>query len=288
MRLNEFFTSRKKLTEVKAMPGVGAIHISEIEPTLDYLEKLLHIDLKNNVIGSVGKKEFSGDMDVALDIPAEEIPAFMEKLDAMPEILDMAQTSVIITKIKIAGYDPSNDTDKYGKVYVRTGYVQLDFMPGDPKWKKVYYHSPTEEESKYKGVFRNILLNDIAINFNRQASDEKIPDGRPAKVTRFMWSPKLGLVQIVRTPAMNKAGTGYTKTHNDAIVAGPWKSPEEIVHVLNLGDINSLNSYESLKIAIEKNYPTELVQKILTDFANNVTVKDIGVPEDIQQLVAGE
>ena len=50
------------------MPGVGAIHIDEIEPTLDALEKKLGIDLKNNVLGSVGKREFSGDIDVALEI----------------------------------------------------------------------------------------------------------------------------------------------------------------------------------------------------------------------------
>jgi len=45
-----------KLFEGGAMPGVGPIHIDEIEPTLDALEKSLGIDLKNNVLGSVGKK----------------------------------------------------------------------------------------------------------------------------------------------------------------------------------------------------------------------------------------
>ena len=33
------------LTEGGAMPGVGAIHIDEIEPTLDSLEKILGIKL---------------------------------------------------------------------------------------------------------------------------------------------------------------------------------------------------------------------------------------------------
>jgi hypothetical protein len=36
------------LHEGGAMSGVGAIHIDEIEPTLDKLEQILGIDLKNN------------------------------------------------------------------------------------------------------------------------------------------------------------------------------------------------------------------------------------------------
>jgi hypothetical protein len=70
-----------RLNEGGAMPGVGPIHISEIEPTLDALEKVLGIDLKNNVLGSVGKKEFSGDIDVALQIDTDKIPEFTKRLE---------------------------------------------------------------------------------------------------------------------------------------------------------------------------------------------------------------
>ena len=34
----------------------------------------------NNTLGSVGKREFSGDIDVALQIQPEELPAFIEEL----------------------------------------------------------------------------------------------------------------------------------------------------------------------------------------------------------------
>jgi hypothetical protein len=67
-----------RLTEGGAMAGVGAIHADEIGPTLDKLEKILGIDLKNNTLGSVGKKEFSGDIDIALDIKTEDLPAFVK------------------------------------------------------------------------------------------------------------------------------------------------------------------------------------------------------------------
>ena len=77
------------LTEGGAMPGVGAIHIDEIEPTLDSLEKILGIDLKNNTLGSVGKKEFSGDIDIALDIKTEDLPAFVKKLESIPMSIEI-------------------------------------------------------------------------------------------------------------------------------------------------------------------------------------------------------
>ena len=265
-----------KLFEGGAMPGVGPIHISEIEPTLDALEKVLGIDLKNNVLGSVGKKEFSGDIDVALQIDSEKIPEFVEKLEKTPEVEDIAKSSVIMTKVKIIGYDESKKTAK-----PRTGYVQVDFMPGDPGWLKTYYHSPAENESKYKGVFRNIMISSICIFLDVKESDETIDDGRPVEIERWLWSPTDGLVRVKRTPVPNKAGTGYTKKNKNEIIDGPYRTADEIAEQLKLDSAKDLNSYESLKSAIEKNYDPELVKKILDSFASNSVVQDIGVPDDL-------
>lgn len=266
------------LTEGGAMPGVGAIHIDEIQPTLDSLEKILGIDLKNNVLGSVGKKEFSGDIDVALDIKNEDLPEFIKKLESIPEVLDIAKSSVIMTKVKIADYDPNKQVQ--GKP--RTGYVQLDFMPGDPGWLKTYYHAPYEKDSKYKGVFRNLLLASITGQLNRKDSEQKIPDGRPMQSERYMWSPNDGLVRILRTPEPNKKGDGYTKKNINKIIDGPYKNPDEIAKMLKLNSADDLYSYESLRKAMDKNYSPELVKTILTDFSANPTVRDIGVPTDIK------
>jgi hypothetical protein len=265
------------LNEGGAMPGVGPIHIDEIEPTLNALEKILKIDLKNNVLGSVGKKEFSGDIDVALQIDPDDIPSFVEKLKRVPEILDIAKSSVIMTKVKIVDFDQSKQTTK-----PRTGYVQVDFMPGDPGWMKTYYHSPSETESKYKGVFRNIMIATICAVYERNASAEKIEDGRPVEVTRWMWSPSDGLVRIKRTPVPNKAGTGYTKKNKNEIIEEPIKDAPGIAKALGLDGPEDLNSYESLKQAIEKNYPEEMVRDILDSFAQNKQVQDIGVPDELR------
>ena len=113
-------TRSVKLTEGGSMPGVGAIHIDEINPTLIPLEKELGIDLRNNALGSVGKREFSGDIDVALKISTDELPTFIKKLENSPQILGVAKSSVIMTKsgkvvyydVKVGSYYDS-DTDIY-------------------------------------------------------------------------------------------------------------------------------------------------------------------------------
>lgn len=276
------------LQESGSAPGVGPIHISEIQPTLVPLSKELGVDLYQQALGSVGKKQFSGDIDVAINIPPEELDAFAEKLKANPKILYFERTSVFITKIKIEGYnknltykDPQTGEDK-GVPKGRTGFVQLDFMPGDPGWLKTYYHSPDEKESKYKGVYRNILLSTIAAVYDRKDSQETIPDGRPVESERYMWSGKDGLVRIKRTPAVRKDGQGYTKANKNVIVGNGTKNPEEIAKRLGLDSAADLNSFESLLDAIKKNYGPKDVQQIVTGFIDNSVVKDIGVPSELQ------
>ena len=264
------------LTEGGSMPGVGPIHIDEIEPTLNALEKVLGIDLKDNVLGSVGKKEFSGDIDVALQLSPEQIPDFMKKLERTPEVMDMAKSSVIMTKVKIVDFDQSKQAAR-----PRTGYVQVDFMPGDPGWMKTYYHSPSDKESKYKGVFRNIMIATIAAVYQRNDSEEKIDDGRAVESERWLWSPADGLVRVRRTPVPKAKGDGYTKKNKNEIIQDPIKTAPEIASALGLDGPEDLNSFESLLAAIEKNYQPELVKKIKQGFADNGQVKDIGVPSEL-------
>jgi hypothetical protein len=279
MRLFEMFQGKTTQTIVEggAMPGVGAIHISEIDPTLEKLEKSLGINLRDFTLGSVGKREFSGDIDVAINLKPEELDSFAQKLDQDPNIEDVKKSSVFMTKVKIENFDQSKSDGR-----PRTGYVQIDFMPGDPGWMKTYYHSPRDTESKYKGVFRNLLIASIAGQLDRKSSSETTEDGRPLQQERWMFSPRDGLVRVLRTPVPNNAGTGYTKKNNNKIINEPIKTADGIASALKLDSAQDLNSYESLKSAIEKNYPPELVRRILKDFVDNPTVQDVGIPEDLK------
>ena len=270
--------SEKVLIEGGAMPGVGAIHTDEIRPTLAPLEKELGIDLMNNTLGSVGKREFSGDIDVALQIDTDKIPEFVERLKKSSQILDIAKSSVIMTKVKIADFDKSKEDGR-----PRTGYVQVDFMPGDPDWLKTYYHSPNEKDSQYKGVYRNIMIASIAGEYNIVPSKQTIEDGRPVSSERFMWSPRDGLVRVRRTPVPKKSGDGYTKKNNNKIIGGPWKTADDIAKNLGLDNGDDLDSYETLVTAIRKNMSDQEQKEIFTAFASNNTIQSLGVPPDTQQ-----
>jgi hypothetical protein len=268
------------LIEGGAMPGVGAIHIDEINPTLIPLEKELGIDLRNNALGSVGKKQFSGDIDVALQVNTEDLPDFVKKLENSKLIYDIKRSSVIMTRVKIQNYDANRET-----TLPRTGFVQLDFMPGDPGWLKTYYHTPHENDSKYKGVFRNIMMAAIAANHNPIVDPNTIEDGRPVSLDRFMWSPRDGLIRVRRTPVPKKTGDGYTKKNSNKLIEGPWKQPNEIAQTLGLDSANDLDSFESLYNAVKKNLSTAEQEKIFTDFAGNSVIQDIGIPPEVQEFV---
>ena len=282
--LTQFKTTRPEiLSEGGSMPGVGAIHIDEINPTLIPLEKELGIDLRNNTLGSVGKREFSGDIDVALKIDADKLPEFVKRLEASNQILGVAKSSVIMTKVKIANFDETKEDGR-----PRTGYVQVDFMPGDPDWLKTYYHSPNEKDSQYKGVYRNLMIASIAGEYKVENSEETIDDGRPLQSKRFMFSPRDGLVRVLRRPVPAKSGNGYTKKNNNKIIAGPWKSADDIAKNLGLDNGEDLYSYETLVKVIKKNLSPEDQKNIFTAFTRNNTIKGMGIPPDIQEFSQGE
>ena len=287
MNLFELTQSKAAQSEVisegGSMPGVGAIHIDEINPTLIPLEKELGIDLRNNALGSVGKREFSGDIDVALKIDADKIPEFVERLKKSSQIMDIAKSSVIMTKVKIMDFDETKEDGR-----PRTGYVQVDFMPGDPDWLKTYYHSPNEKDSQYKGVYRNLMIASIAGNLDIENSEETIEDGRPLQSKRFMFSPRDGLVRVLRRPVPKASGNGYTKKNNNKIIGGPWKTADSIAKNLKLDNGEDLYSYETLVKVIKKNLSPEEQKEIFTAFTNNNTIKSMGIPPDIQEYSKGE
>ena len=276
-------TQSEILSEGGSMPGVGAIHIDEINPTLIPLEKELGIDLRNNALGSVGKREFSGDIDVALKIDTDKIPEFVERLKKSSQVLDIAKSSVIMTKVKIMDFDENRDDGR-----PRTGFVQIDFMPGDPDWLKTYYHSPHEKDSQYKGVYRNLMIASIAGDYKVENSEETIDDGRPLQSKRFMFSPRDGLVRVLRRPVPAKSGNGYTKKNNNKIIAGPWKTADEIAKNLGLDNGDDLDSYETLVKVIKKNLSPEDQKNIFTAFTRNNTIQGMGIPPDIQEYSKGE
>jgi hypothetical protein len=283
---NLYKVNVKKLHEGGAMPGVGSIHHTEIDATIDALEKSLGVPLKANVLGSVGKKEFSGDIDVAINIKPEQLKDFAAKLEASPLIQDVKKSSVFMTSVDIVGYDAANTKPGLN----RTGKVQIDFMPGDPDWMKTYYHSPHEKgfdkeggkSSQYKGTFRNIMLATMAAIYQAKSSSETIEDGRPVEQQRWIWSPSDGLNWISRKPKPKANGEGYTKAKIDTVLKGPIKNVDEIAKALGLDSKEDLYSFETLLATIKKNYPSDVYAKIVDAFKDNGQIQSMGIPLELE------
>ena len=191
-------------------PATTRISRENVVPTVQWLEKLTGLNLVDNMLGSTGRKETSGDLDLGIDetkITKDVLIQQLLKRGVKAEDIKKSGDSVHV-KTPILG-DKSN------------GYVQTDFMFGDPEFQKFALNTG---ESDYKGVHRAILLASIA------------------KAQGMKWSYKNGLVD---------------RETNEIIT----KNPQEIAQNLINGDTADLSSVESIvkKIKTLPNYE-ELVK----------------------------
>ena len=135
-----------------------------VVPTVQWLEQLTGLNLVDNMLGTTGKKESSGDLDLAVDATAISKDVLIQQLlNKGIDKVDIRKTGDSVhLKTPILG-DPSN------------GYVQTDFMFGNPEWQRWSLRG-AGEGSPYKGVHRQVLMASIA------------------KAQGMKWSYKNGLV----------------------------------------------------------------------------------------------
>jgi hypothetical protein len=264
------------------MSNIGAIHISEISPTLARLERDLGLELRSNTLGSVGKKEFSGDIDVAVVLDDGEITEFIKHVGTSLIVENVSRGPlVVISKVKIQNYQPDLSTDQ-----LRTGFVQVDYMiDPDPIWLKTFYHSPSDTESKYKGAHRNIVIGALTKHVNPRASRAYTADGRSLSVDRYMFSSRDGLVRVVRNPVIRKDQLGFTKKHVNTMVGGPWKTADTIATTLGLGTAADLNSFETVFSSIERNHGPIIAKKVAIDMSNDQHIRALGIPSELEKYL---
>jgi hypothetical protein len=128
---------------------------ADVIPTVRWLETVTGLELTDHMLGTTGKKEFSGDLDIAID--ANEV----NKNDFAAKLADY---------ISQQGGDPKDWIKKSGiSVHFKTpikgdpenGYVQADFMFGERDWMK-WSMTGGREGSQLKGAHRHIILSSIA------------------------------------------------------------------------------------------------------------------------------
>jgi hypothetical protein len=127
------------------------------------LERILNIDLKNNLLGSTGKKDISGDIDIAVDAS--------KKSELINKLTDFCTVN---------GLDPKEYIKKTGiSVHFKAAvpntnqYAQVDFMLfNDIPFAK--FRMANNEEPPLKGMHRNILLASLAKYRNCKLSNEAL------------------------------------------------------------------------------------------------------------------
>ena len=197
-----------KLTD--GQPATTRISRENVVPTVQWLEQLTGLNLVDNMLGSTGRKETSGDLDLGIDetkISKDVLVQQLLKRGIKAEDIRKSGDSVHL-KTPILG-DAGN------------GYVQTDFMFGDPEFQKFALNTG---ESDFKGVHRALLLASIA------------------KAQGMKWSYKNGLMD---------------RETNEVIS----KNPAEIAEKLLGGTVADMASVETIvkKIKALPNYE-ELVK----------------------------
>jgi len=129
-------------------PATTRISRENVVPTVQWLEELTGLNLQDNMLGSTGRKETSGDLDLGVD---------ETKITKDILIQQLLRKGVKAEDIRKSGDSVHLKTPILGDA--SNGFVQTDFMFGDTEFQKFALNTG---ESDYKGVHRAILLASIA------------------------------------------------------------------------------------------------------------------------------
>ena len=291
MRAYEILKETVSLAEGgNAVPDVGTIHIDEIEPTLKKLADMLKMpEVMDQTLGSVGKAEYSGDIDIVVNLDSD---ALKELSNDLRGVLGNQNVKGVAGNIAFAFPIENYDESKQGR-QPRTGKVQIDLIPGDPSWLKTFYHS-AGDESKLKGVHRNLALHAVAANIDTQKSEETDQWDRPLESVRWMWGQKNGLVRVRKYARKNERTGEWVKKQEQELLSKPIKDPAKIAEVMFKGKAGpeALNSVETVIDAVKKAYSKKEQEQIFADIvktfktqASEEELRAFTMPKELKQYL---
>lgn len=245
----------------------------EIEKKVHSVSKFKDIDMA--ALGSIGKKaddQTNGDIDVAVKVDTK---------DELNEIVDTCFSDCEIN------YNTMKTITSFGYPYNIDGYkgiAQVDFMiVKKMDWAKAYYHSPNLKtgESKYKGVVRTTLLNDIISCIPvKDAKDEYFEDGKTVKRHwKHTFNTEGIFIQLVDFCGKNgkPVKNGKKLKEFEKLVTNDPINMIKFIFGDN-GDIKDINSAESLWEAIHDtnkfSWGDEVLKNIEEKFINDPKIVD--------------
>jgi hypothetical protein len=225
--------------------GIQTSRISKenIEPTVNsVLAKLKKYGYRRSdlsLLGSTGKKESSGDIDVGIHTEPLLNATNMSEIGPALKKLQSYLAGFYGDVKFIFGMQLSMGVPVVGSSGRPTGeFCQVDLMfTPSLETSSFYYHSPAQSESQYKGAYRTTLLFAIAIEHQRV----DLGDGREE---RYWFDKWYGLLKGVEAKVGNKRVASDKEMVTNV--------PDEIVQIL-LGPsftVADCNSFESIWKAI--------------------------------------
>lgn len=218
----EFVSQKRKVIleggnifkEDSGTPSTQRILKVDVAPTIKWLEQITGLPLLNNKLGTTGLKESSGDLDLAVDatkVSKDELIAQLmswveQNVDPATENLDKNSW------VKKSGINVHFKTPIRGDL--SKGFVQTDFMFGDPEWLK-FTMKGSARDSEFKGMHRAILLSSIA------------------KAHNLKMSPKFGLVDRETNSPIKNARDPKTIA---LVLLGDKATTEDIADVESIMD----------------------------------------------------
>jgi hypothetical protein len=136
-------------------PQTQRINKQDVQPTVKYLEKLTGLPLLQNMLGSTGIAQSSGDLDLAVDVNS------VAKQDLYNQLAQHVQKQGLEVRDYVAKTGDSVHYRTPINGQALNGFVQTDFMFGEPQWQK-WALSGAPAGSEFKGKHRAIVLASIA------------------------------------------------------------------------------------------------------------------------------
>lgn len=236
------------------------INQSDVIPTVKWLESQTGLKLTDNMLGTTGKKASSGDLDLGVDesqISKDELVAKLLTIKGVSKDDVKKSGSNVHLKTPIGG-DPSN------------GFVQTDFMFGDPEWMK-FSMQGGGHNSPYRGTHKHILLASVA----KATKSEERPEG-------MKWSYLNGLVDRATNETVSKDPDTIAN-----ILLGPGHSGSDLSNVETI--INAIKdrpNFDELvgeaneTFAKDKSYPVPPVTRSIGMLQEGLEAR-IQHPEDM-------
>jgi hypothetical protein len=141
------------------------ISLVDIKPTVDFLSKIVGVNLNNNLLGSTGKRETSGDLDIAIN----------ELKMSKVRLYDILANWCMERNLNPKDYIAKSGISVHFKtpIYNKDGeYVQTDFM-FVPDINFAKFALANDEPFPLKGAYRSVVMANLAKNLNLRWSGLK-------------------------------------------------------------------------------------------------------------------